>query len=364
MEIINGKLKGPKKVVIYGPEGIGKSTFASKFPKPVFIDTEGSTKEMDVDRIGPITDWDDIIAALDYCYDYKTVVIDTADWAEMYCSKYTCSKGNVKHIEDFGYGKGYTYLQENFKNLLELCELKLLKCGINVVFTAHAKMRKFEQPDEMGAYDRWEMKLSKQVAPMLKEWADIVLFANYKTYVVEDDKTKSKKAQGGKRVMYTSHHPCWDAKNRYNLADCIPFEYEEIRHIIECPGKKTEKAAEKTTEKPEPKKEAKPKKAAEKPLETPESKKPVTEELPEKKKMLSPEHMELQELMMRDGISRKRLEYAVATKGAYFIGDFDDYDPEFIKNSLINKWAGFVRYAKKFTKEEIEAETMPFDQMK
>lgn len=367
MKVVSGKMPGPKKVVIYGPEGIGKSTFASKFPGAVFIDTEGSTKEMDVLRaeIRPL--WSDVIDAVKFLIDskeYKTIVIDTADWTENLCIEYTCQKANLTHIEDFGYGKGYTYVQENFRTLLDLCNVAI-EMGINVVFTAHAKMRKFEQPDEMGAYDRWEMKLSKQVAPMLKEWADMVLFANYKTYVVTDDKTKSKKAQGGKRVMYTSHHPCWDAKNRYNLADCIPFEYEEIRHIIEGPGKKTEKAAEKTTEKPEPKKEAKPKKAAEKkPLETSESKKPVTEELPEKKKMLSPEHMELQELMMRDGISRKRLEYAVATKGAYFIGDFDDYDPEFIRNSLINKWAGFVRYAKKFTKEEIEAETMPFDQMK
>ena len=56
---------------------------------------------------------------------------------------------------------------------------ELVERGVNVVVTAHAKMRKFEQPDELGAYDRWEMKLTKQTAPMVKEWADMVLFCNY-----------------------------------------------------------------------------------------------------------------------------------------------------------------------------------------
>lgn len=82
---------------------------------------------------------------------------------------------------------------------------------MNVIITAHAKMRKFEQPDEMGAYDRWEMKLTRQVAPLLKEWSDMLLFCNYKTFVVTPDEGKNK-VQGGKRVIYTSHHPCWDAK--------------------------------------------------------------------------------------------------------------------------------------------------------
>ena len=57
MEIIRGKLPGAKKVVVYGPEGIGKSTFASRFPDPLFIDTEGSTKDMDVARTETPSSW-------------------------------------------------------------------------------------------------------------------------------------------------------------------------------------------------------------------------------------------------------------------------------------------------------------------
>ena len=236
LNIMSGRIAKPQKVVIYGPEGIGKTTLAAQFPDPVFIDTEGSTYHMDVKRTPKPQSWQELLSQVDQisrspgiC---KTLVLDTADWAEMICAKSVVDRYQKKSIEDFGYGKGYTYLQEEFGKLLNgLTEV--INAGMNVVTTAHAKMRKFEQPDEMGAYDRWEMKLSKQVAPMVKEWADMVLFANYKTYVVAtDDKGKKHKAQGGSRVIYTSHHPCWDAKNRHGLPNEIPMDYSAIAHCI------------------------------------------------------------------------------------------------------------------------------------
>lgn len=347
MNITKGIIPGAKKVVIYGPEGIGKTTFASRFPFPVFCDTEGSTKAMDVARFDAPQKWEDIFTAVNYVMQdpscCKTFVLDTADWAEMMCIKYTCDKGGVNGIEDFGYGKGYTYTQENFKKLLDKLD-KLIELGINVVITAHAKMRKFEQPDEMGAYDRWEMKLSRQVAPMLKEWADMVLFANYKTYVVEDDKTKSKKAQGGKRVMYATHNPCWDAKNRYGLEDCLPFEYSAIKKVIEGETEPSKKQKEAKKEEPAPK-ESEPKKE-----ETASKKETVSEESEQLKK--------LRELMEKDGIDEDRLIYAVASKGGCFTGEsITKLDPEYIQKMLIDKWTGFCKYAKKL---DITMEEIPF----
>lgn len=232
--ITKGKVESAKKVVIYGPEGIGKSTLASQFPDPVFIDTEGSTKELDISRYPTPEYWKMILDFIEDANEerqFKTVVIDTADWAEQFCIKSVCEMHSVKGIEDIGYGKGYVYVSEEFTKLLRECD-KLVEAGINVVFTAHAQMRKFEQPDELGAYDRWEMKLSKKVAPLLKEWADMVLFCNYKTTVITDSKTQSKKASGGKRVMYASHHPCWDAKNRFGLPEQMEMEFSQIAHIF------------------------------------------------------------------------------------------------------------------------------------
>lgn len=237
LNITSGRIPKPQKVVIYGPEGIGKTTFAAQFPDPVFIDTEGSTYHMDVRRTPKPESWQalctmvkEIAAHPGLC---KTLVLDTADWAEMLCVSSVCAKFQKKGIEDFGYGKGYVYLQEEFGQLLNALT-EVVNAGMGVVVTAHAKMRKFEQPDEMGSYDRWEMKLSKQVAPMVKEWADMVLFANYKTYVIATDKDGQKhKAQGGKRVMYTAHHPCWDAKNRHGLPDELPLDYGQIAQYID-----------------------------------------------------------------------------------------------------------------------------------
>ena len=234
LKITDGKIKRAQKVVLYGSEGIGKSTFAAKFPNPLFIDTEGGTSHMDVRRIEKPQTWDELIAVLNEVAITKnlceSLVIDTADWAEQLAISHICTKYKKTGLEEFGYGKGYTYLAEEFMAFFEVLD-KIIASGVNVVVTAHAKMRKFEQPDEMGAYDRWEMKLSKQVAPLFKEWCDMLLFLNYQTFVVATE-NKSAKVQGGKRVVYTSHHPCWDAKNRHELPEVIDLDFSNIAHIF------------------------------------------------------------------------------------------------------------------------------------
>lgn len=239
-EITSGKIDKAKKVVFYGPEGVGKSTFASHFPDPLFIDTEGSTTELDVKRYPKPSSWQMLIQEVQEIIQLKpckTLVIDTADWAEKLCTEFICSKFGKSGVEDFGYGNGYTYIAEEWGRFLNLLQDVIDIANINVLLTAHAIIRKFEQPNEMGAYDRWELKLGKkttgQTAPITKEWADMVLFANYKIFSVQaDEKGKKHKAQGGQRVMYTTHHPCWDAKNRFGLPDELPLDYSAIAHIF------------------------------------------------------------------------------------------------------------------------------------
>lgn len=239
LKILTGKTGGALKVVIYGPEGIGKSTLAARFPRPVFIDTEGSTRHMDVSRTETPTSWAMLLEQVEYIRSdpgvCSTLVIDTADWAEQLCISKICADKKLTGIEDMGYGKGYVYLAEEFGRLLNILE-EIVSKGVNVVLTAHAMMRKFEQPDEMGAYDRWELKLQKKTSALVKEWSDLLLFANYKTMAVAtDDKGKKFKAQGGRRVMYTSHHPCWDAKNRLGLPDELPLDFSALSAYISAP---------------------------------------------------------------------------------------------------------------------------------
>lgn len=247
IEITRGRVPTAVKCVIFGTEGIGKSTLAAQFPNPLFIDTEGSTKFLTVGRLPAPKSWAELINEIKWAAahpdELDTLIIDTVDWAESMAIAKVCEDKGLKDIEAAGYGKGYTYLADEFRRFLRHLDT-VIESGTNVVLVAHAAMRKQELPDERGAFDRWELKLQKKVAPLIKEWADLLLFCNYKTSVVTDANTKSKKATGGKRVMYTTHNPCWDAKNRFDLPDELDMTFLSIQSVFESAGKPVKKATE------------------------------------------------------------------------------------------------------------------------
>lgn len=228
--VISGVQRTAIKTLIYGPEGIGKSTLAAMWPNPIFIDLEGGTNQLPVVRLEAPSSWSMLRAELTAIKNREipcsTVVIDTMDAAERMCAEYIMARDGKKSIEEWGYGKGYTILQEEFGRLLDYLT-DTAASGINVVVLGHSTMRKFERPDESGAYDRFELKLTKQVSPMVKEWADMVLFCDYKTYV-ETNKAGKAKATGGARVIRTTHAPTWDAKNRFGLPDELPLKLGEM----------------------------------------------------------------------------------------------------------------------------------------
>jgi hypothetical protein len=339
MEIIRGKQKKAQRVVVYGPEGIGKTTFASKFPKPLFIDVEGSTAQLDVARTAKPSSWAMLKQVLDEFrrdhMGFETIVIDTADWAERLCVESVCAKGDQKGpksgIEEFGYGKGYTFVAEAFGKFLNYLN-DIVDEGVHVVLLAHSGIKKFELPEETGAYDRYELKMEKKTAPLVKEWADMVLFANYKTLVVEVD--NKKKAQGGQRVMYTSHRPTWDAKNRHNLDDELPFEFSAIASHFEGIEVKV---------KPEAKKEdpdALEGLEQTKPTETTKEKEPTTE--PQKQTLKEDPtafNAPLYDLMKANNVTDKELQKCVAKNG-YYPEDtpIDNYDEEFVLGKLVAGW--------------------------
>lgn len=311
LNITTGVEKTPIKTVIYGAEGVGKTSLAAKFPNPLFLDTEGGTSRLNVRRI-KIKNWDELLASVkevianpEVC---KSLVIDTADWAESFCIDYICAKYRQASIESFGYGKGYTYIQEEFGEFLKLLN-RLTEVGINPVIIAHGKPRKFELPDEQGAFDRYETKLTKQVAPLIKEWCDMLLFCNYKTFVVTTE-NNAKKAQGGKRVMYTTHNPCWDAKNRFDLPDELDLDFASIAHLFSDiePQKKT-----------------------------PKEEKPKADNLIEKVK----------KLVADSGITESQLENLVIAKGHYPEGTIlEEYTPDFITRWIIPNFKKIVQTIK------------------
>jgi energy-coupling factor transporter ATP-binding protein EcfA2 len=365
MELVTGKIKKAKKIVVYGPEGIGKSTFASHFPAPVFIDTEGSTNELDVIRTKKPTSWQMLLDQVDHFRTHPgeagTLIIDTADWAEILCAEHVCKENKWSGIENLDYGKGYVYVGEEWGRFLNRLD-DVKEAGVNVVLTAHAILRKIEQPEESGKYDHWEMKLTKKSAALTKEWADMLLFANYKIHVVKDEKSaKGGKARGGKRVMYTSHHPCWDAKNRSDLPEEAEFDFKAVAHVVTdmsapLPAKTEAPAAAKVEPSkeepsaapyktpapvaapaPAPAPAAAPEKDATAGSQAPSEKPPARESPPGG---AAPPHLvPLFDLMKADFVSIEQIQKIVAKRG-YFPADtpIENYPPDFVGGVLVAAW--------------------------
>lgn len=371
MNITKGKTAKAIRVVVYGVEGIGKTTFASQMPGAVFCDTEGSTAHMDVARFDLPQKWMDIHEAIDWTMEHPdqvgTFVLDTADWAEKLCARYVCEEEPVtksgdtrgwKNIEDAGYGKGYVYMKTAFQKLLDKLTA-LTEKGVNVCITAHAILKKFEQPDEMGAYDRWSLKLNeKNISPLLKEWGDMVLFANYKTDVVKTNDGKTKGRGGQKRIMYTQHNACWDAKNRFGLPDEMPFEFSSISNLF-ADHAPAQEVHEEPKAKPEPQPD--PDEIPKQERVAPTAKVEKTAKVPKGKGKCPPAPVSMQSddpskaklldalwmNMWIAGIEDPQVIQAVCADKGYYDGDVQikDYDYDFIEGVLIDAWAQVLSVA-------------------
>ena len=344
--ITGGTIPAPVKVVLYGVEGIGKSSLAARFPGAVFIDTEGGTKRLNVRRLPTPSSWqmltEEVAAAAAGRVDCQTLVLDTADWAEKLCMAAVCRRLQVKGIEDIGYGKGYTYVKEDFARLLDGLE-QVVASGRHVVVIAHAALSKFEQPDAVGSYDRWTMKTSKQVAPLLREWCDMLLFANYKTVVEKSGTGPSakNKASGARRVLYTTHNACWDGKNRFGLPDEVPFDYESIRAIVESSTVKAPSPAPAPTQKaaprPEPKAAPAPALAAQRDA--------AQQSIAARLDALG-WPAALRDLAAADGIDDEMLRHGVFQRGCLPEDmPVKDYPADFIEN-LVDKWPQWAAFIK------------------
>jgi hypothetical protein len=240
LKIERGRRHSPVRAVVYGTEGIGKSTLAAAFPAPVILDTEEGTHHLDVARVS-IGSWDELRAAIAELGggrgEFRTVVIDSADWAERLLTEQLLRDNKWASIESAGYGKGFTMLAEAFGRFLTQCDA-LIGVGLNVVFVAHSKVQRTSPPDMADGFDRYELKLTKQTAPLLKEWCDLLAFCNYKTAVTEGSDGRKKATGGKRRLMHLERAAAWDAKNRYGLDAELPMAIESLAPIFAEPAKR------------------------------------------------------------------------------------------------------------------------------
>lgn len=251
LNITRGKLSRPQKVVIYAPEGLGKTTLASQLPSPIFFDFEGGTHHVDVARLEPSTLAEFEKWARELVkdkQDFRTVVIDTVDWLEEAVVRQVitdAASDNVKSIEDFGFGKGWVHLGERMSHVLSIFD-RLIDAGLHVVCLAHCAVRRFDDPKLASGYDRYELKMykdranAKGTAALLKEWADALLFGTFEDKVkpgaADGARGRAVAASGKERVLFCSHSAAWDAKNRHGLKDKEPWSVETLMRVLGNPA--------------------------------------------------------------------------------------------------------------------------------
>lgn len=234
IQIERGISRGAVRCVLYGTEGIGKSTLAAQFPTPLILDTEDGTRQIDCARVR-CPDWLTLHGALvDLGGDpqgFETVVIDSVDWAERLMLDVMLRKDQKASVEDYGFGKGFVKLAERFGKLLSLLD-GIVRGGVNVVLVGHSVVKRTTPPDMDEGFDRYELKLSKQVSPLVKEWADLLLFANYRTTLVEGQDGRTRAKGGKERVVYAERCAAWDAKNRFGLPAAMPMSVEALAPVF------------------------------------------------------------------------------------------------------------------------------------
>lgn len=234
-QVTSGKIMQPILAIIYGTDGVGKSTFGSEAPKPIFLGPEDGTARLNVSRLPKPTSFDQVKEMISELivdkHDYQTLNIDSLDWMESLVWDHVCSLDGSSNIDKAqgGYGKGYMEANKYWRQLQALLHDLREKRKMNVILIAHAKVKTFNDPQQNASYDRYIMKMHEGAAALWREFADNVLFTNFEVVTQSEKNQKKSKAYGdGKRVVYTERRPAFDAKNRLGLPFTLDLSWESF----------------------------------------------------------------------------------------------------------------------------------------
>lgn len=249
-EFTKGIEIAPPKLLIYGVDGVGKSSFASEFPDCVILRMEDRHKHISKATKSPvITDLDVFMEALQQLaeqeHDFKNVVVDTTDWLEMLVKAKLCKKYNVESIASssnnkgspFAYGKDKVMIEEYFMEIIRALDYLYNTRKMGIILVAHADVSRYDDPMR-DSYDRYVPANCERVRELLNQWVDCIFFANYKTIVKKEDagfnQTETKALGNGKRIMYTEERPSFKAKNSFGIPAEIDFSYEVYKKHIDA----------------------------------------------------------------------------------------------------------------------------------
>jgi hypothetical protein len=227
------KLK-PPIMVLYGPGGIGKTSFAATMNKTIIVQAEDGIGKIECAHFPVAKTYsefeDNLKALIAEKSEYKTVCIDSLDWLETLMHEHVCIKNGWPDISSPAYGKGYAVTLEVWKEYLALLN-ELRAKGFTILQIAHNEVKRYEDPSS-EPHDRHQIKLHRKAADLVIEHSDAVFFANYKIGTIQ---VKGKgggmttKLKQGDRTIFTQETPGFQAKNRFGLDAEMPFDWSAIR---------------------------------------------------------------------------------------------------------------------------------------
>ena len=229
-----GKQKAPVRVCIYGEHGIGKSTFCSEAPNPIFLQVEDGLNNIDTAKLPLAQTIEDIreqlMLLLNEEHDYKTLVIDSLDWLEKIINESIAKKFNKQSVADFDFGIGYQKALELYCALLKTLDTLRTKKGMNIFLTAHATIKEHKDPLTQS-YDRYTLALRDKIAAKTFEWCDCVSFITYEVAVIKEGQGFNEVKRGksnNARMMFNQMTPGYEAKNRYSLPDKMELNFKNF----------------------------------------------------------------------------------------------------------------------------------------
>lgn len=242
------KHQAPPRIVLHGPEKVGKSTFFSQAPNPIFIQTEDGLTGIDTQAFPLTTSYQEVIDQLTaLCtdeHDFKTLVLDSADWLERMIHQRVCEVDGVTNIEKAqgGYGKGYLEALNLWRNVLRALDYLNKQKGMIIGVICHSRIVSINDPlNEL--YDSYQMKLHSPKSgngssELIREWADILCFADTQKFTRKlqvggnKENTVGRATGTDKRILYTKPSPQYAAGNRYNLPGELPLEWTALQDVL------------------------------------------------------------------------------------------------------------------------------------
>lgn len=233
--VTKGRIRRPAKVMVYGPEGVGKSTWGSCAPAPIFLGSLTGTDELDIARLPKPGTWPDALEGVHLLarepHQYKSVVLDPIDWFEPLVYAHVLTK--VSSLKD-DFAAGYAMAREEWRLLMAGLDRLFVEKEMNIILLAHAEIKQFNNPN--GAdFDQWRVPMQDKTSAMFRQWVSDLLFATFETTTEKAGGGKNAKSKGqssGKRIAYTEYRAGWQAKNRHGMPPQIPFTWEAFAEYL------------------------------------------------------------------------------------------------------------------------------------